>query len=153
MKTISELVSEYEAKMHAYKQERERLVKRIENAQKRLEKHEKTYPHWTDIVKTICLAICEHEHLRLKEDKEFYTFGMRAECPCAFYDDKGELKAYMVFTMNWGDNTLQYDTGEKTFETSRTSIAGLNGFDNETKPLPNTIDEICKTCLYGKHDK
>ena len=147
METTNELLNEYKTKMLAYRQEKERLEKRIENAQKRLEKHEKTYPYWTDIVKVICEAIAQHENLRLDEDEKYTTFGCRASCPVFFHNDKGECVGGITFTYR---DTLYYDTGKKVCECDDMSLISLNGFDNEIKPLPNTIEEIIEKCLYKR---
>lgn len=148
MKTTNELLNDYKANMLAYRQEKERLEKRIENAQKRLSKHERTYPHWTDtLVKPICEEIAKRENLILSKDERYLTFGCRAECPIFFHNDKGECVGGITFTYR---DTLYYDTGRKLYACDRTSLAGLNGFDNEEKPLPNTIEEIIEKCLYKR---
>ena len=147
MKTTQELLNDYKLKMSAYRHEKERLEKRIENAQQRLAKHERTYPYWTDLVKTICEAVAEHEHLLLDKDERYLTFGCRACCPIFFHNEQGECVGDISFTFR---DTLYYDTGKKKFECDSTSLAGLNGFDNEEAPLPNTLEEIIEKCLYKR---
>lgn len=149
---VSQLYESYNNNMVAYAKERERLVKRIENAKNRLSKHEKTYPHWTTIVKIICDSICEKEHLHYSGD--LYTFGMRAECPVSFKNDNNEIVGRIVFTPNGSSAsdyfTIHYDTGKKLEGYQKGSIGELNGFDNITAPLPETIEEIIEKCLYKR---
>lgn len=146
---VDELLKNYLEKKFNYQKEKERLEKQIRNAHARLTKHERKYPRWPDIlVKPICEEIAKRENLALDKDESYPTFGCRCECPIFFHNDKGECVGGITFTLS-GD-TLYYDTGRKLFNCDRTSIAGLNGFDNESKPVPNTIEEIIEKCLYKK---
>lgn len=154
MKMTQELINEIDTKRFAYEAEKKRLEKRIENAQARLAKHEKKRVFWTlEIVKPICEAIAEHEHLHLDKNERYLTFGCRAYCPVFFHDDNGKCVGGISFTCGLDkDNKtiIYYDTGRKKYECDSMSLAGLNGFDNETAPLPNTLEEIIEKCLYKR---
>lgn len=154
MKTINELLNEHTSKKIAYRKEEERLNKRIENAQKRLKKHHNAYPYWTiELVKPICEAIAQKEHLCLDEDERYLTFGLRGECPVFFKDYLGKRVGGITFTYDFDDDNgarLFYDTGKRMGIHERGSIGYLNGFDNIVEPLPNTLEEIIEKCLYKR---
>lgn len=71
--------------------------------------------------------------------KVYGPFGLRADC--SIYVKKGNMlgEITLTFDSNW---RLHYDTGEKDGSYERGSIGDLNGFDNVTAPLPDSVSEI-----------
>lgn len=67
--------------------------------------------------------------------------GLRASIGIAL-NDGGELKGFITLTCT--ENIIYYDTGKVKERYPQGSIGELNGFGNETKPLPDSIDEIWK---------
>ena len=143
MGLVNDLILNHNQEILTYKVKEQRYEKQIENARKRLEKHWKTYPHWTQVVKTICDLICEKTGYHYKS--EFNTYGMRAECPIFFKDYAGRTVGYITFTPS--SNGIDYDTGKKLSGYERGSIGALNGMDNITAPLPDTIEEVIEKCI------
>ena len=65
--------------------------------------------------------------------------GLRASIGIALNDGR-ELKGFITLTCT--KNIIYYDTGKVKERYPQGSIGELNGFENETKPLPDSIDEI-----------
>lgn len=66
--------------------------------------------------------------------------GLRASVAISAEDDNGELKGFVTLTIHNG--VVIYDTGKKSFNYPKGSIGDMNGFGNETKELPDNIEEI-----------
>lgn len=59
----------------------------------------------------------------------------------------GEKKRWLTVMPGFDDQhqlQLFYDTGEKTEKHAPGTVADMNGFNNVSKPLPETLDEILK---------
>ena len=95
---------------------------------------------------------------RLNGDAKVYgPYGLRAEYS-VFVTKKGsddDILFGLTLTEAKdadGNTILLFDTGDKVYEATPESIAGLNGLDNATEPLPDTIDEIieCSRIRWSK---
>jgi len=156
--TIKKLLNDFQKNRNFVKKEKEkynaRIIKHynaIDWNKKRLAKIEKENKmYWTDVVEKIGNEI----GCKLGKYVDFYgPFGMRAEYSFYLFDNidkdfngKGKTYGGLTVTCDLLDDQVKlfYDTGKKTHKVPQGSIADLNGFDNETKVLPNTLEEIIK---------
>ena len=71
----------------------------------------------------------------------FGPFGLRAATSIHLY--KNEKLGHITLTLEDGKR-LNYDTGEKCGNYASGSLGNLNGFDNVTASLPDSIPEIAE---------
>lgn len=72
------------------------------------------------------------------------SFGLRSE----IYFKVGEHRSKCITVdFNGEDLLLSYDSGERTDAFANGTIGAVNGFNNVSKPLPETIEKIVEVLL------
>jgi len=148
---VNPLVEAWNHNRQLYEEKEERLSASFERAKRRLEKHRASYPDWINsVVKPLAKELAELRGMRF----EIYgPFGIRCETSIYLLPHNSEKD--IVHNPTWSIKLtprgllhsdkaeIYYDTGKKKEPLSpKGSIAALNGFDNETAPLPDTVEEI-----------
>ena len=147
--------------IEALKTERE-LEKSVDRAEARLRKHREKTASWVEmVVEQIAKELCEHTNH--KHFEVYGPFGIRAETTIYLMEEDNvsickqptwsiTLTPVFDFMSDEPDFYLCYDTGRVKDEFPKNSIGYLNNCGNETKELPETIDEIAKLLKYCAAD-
>lgn len=149
---LSKIYADYEARYAEYDARRVRLERLIRAHNRSLRKLEKNCPMW---VNDIFIPVCNAISKELGAPYEIYgPFGLGCETTAYFSADPGsfEKEFYgltVVPTGELGKTRLLYYTGEKKGTYQKGSIGELNGFNNVTALLPDSLEEIME--IVRKH--
>lgn len=134
----------YEAKERKYQEELTRVQRKLARYQ---QKRGDLIPTF-DWVKTFVhpLAQAVQEELRLGSYEVYGPFGLRAEVSIYWHelpDGAGDPIYHLtVIPRNLKEGVIHYDIGRQTSTFAKGTIGALNGFANETAPLPDTLEEL-----------
>ena len=143
MENMSELYSAYDGKQEERKQIEAKIEKLEASIERLKKKANKIWDNcgWIDmIVRPLGKALCEY----CGGDNYDVSgpFGLR--CETYIKIDKGTKRGWICVTPLLDPPQLFYDTGETRDDCPSGSIGQLNGMNNVTAPLPDTIPEICE---------
>lgn len=133
----------------------------IQRAKKAIEKlNKKQYnldtPNWIDsLVRPLAKEISKE----LGKDYEIYgPFGLRSQTSIHWRDDMTKpitVQPTLSLRLVPGDlkkAELKYETGKKKGEFQKNTIGDVNGFNRETSPLPDSLDEIIQIVLESEEE-
>lgn len=154
---MQEIYSTFAQKRAAYLKNRDRLEKPIYKHKQSLEKLETKHPGWyEDMLVPLADAISN----RLCMPYEVYgPFGLCARTTVYFFPGEGhDITRDETFSItlqpgfDFDNPELLYETGEKSGVYRNGSIADMNGMNNVTSPLPDSLDAIIALLNHSEHE-
>lgn len=155
---MQEIYSTFAQKRAAYLKKRDRIENLIYKHKQSLEKLEAKQPGWYgDMLIPLADAISN----RLCMPYEVYgPFGMCHQSSVYFFPGDGrDITRDETFSITLqpeydsDDNPeLRYETGEKKSTYRKGSIGDMNGMNNVTAPLPDSLDAIIALLNHSEHE-
>lgn len=160
-------LSEFASAYNAHRRERDAEVQKLNDAiekrhqqiqrlEKKKEKISSDCPNWIEeVIRPLALEISAklNQYCDVKG-----PFGIRAEAIIYIVEDPDvsildQGSRSITITPNWnedGDMDFWYDTGEETDNFEKGTIGFLNGMNNITALLPDSVDDIIKLLKWNE---
>jgi len=148
---MQKYIEQYKTEYNDFYTKRDKFEEKIMACEKRIEFYRKQqkklkWVSWVDIIiGGFAKEICDRFNLHY----DIYgPFGIGSRTSIYFCKKEkfniceDRVIKITILPKDLNNGVLHYETGEKTNEFAKGTIGELNGGNNVTKPLPDTIDEI-----------